>query len=243
MFKKRFFAFTLIELLVVVAIIAVLIAILLPALAKARSMARQTACASNLRQLGLALTEYTHDFNGYYPLYSESALLQPSERTPDGTNTWYDKLYFTTRSNNYLTGNDVFFCPDHKMVTKTTGISYGMNICASIDYTRSGWPTLSVKLDRLSDPTNMVTLTDTIKVVFPRFYENQGMTYVYAWFYTGSDGGGIAWPRHGRTTCNVLWMDGHVTGVMAPDPGDPSTLYMPMALSRLWVNPDHWNRN
>ncbi|HRU04718.1 MAG TPA: prepilin-type N-terminal cleavage/methylation domain-containing protein [Candidatus Brocadiia bacterium] len=59
--------FTLIELLVVVAIIAILAAMLLPALAAAREKARRASCASNLSQMGKALTAYTGDFNGYLP--------------------------------------------------------------------------------------------------------------------------------------------------------------------------------
>jgi len=56
--KKRRPAFTLVEMLVVILLIAVLVAILLPALARAREAARQVTCASNLRQWGLALTNY-----------------------------------------------------------------------------------------------------------------------------------------------------------------------------------------
>jgi prepilin-type N-terminal cleavage/methylation domain-containing protein/prepilin-type processing-associated H-X9-DG protein len=61
-------AFTLIELLVVIAVIAVLAALLFPVFSQARDKARQTSCASNLKQIGLAAALYIQDYDERYPL-------------------------------------------------------------------------------------------------------------------------------------------------------------------------------
>lgn len=72
--------FTLIELLVVISIIGVLIGLLLPAVQAARRAARRIQCASNLRQVGLGLTQFLNQKN-FFPnagTFGESIYFNPN---------------------------------------------------------------------------------------------------------------------------------------------------------------------
>lgn len=60
-------AITLLEVLVVLAVIGILIALILPAVVASREAARRVRCASNLKQIGLAINSYAAA-NGVLPL-------------------------------------------------------------------------------------------------------------------------------------------------------------------------------
>ena len=108
-------AFTLIELLVVIAIIAILAAILFPVFQSVRENARRTACVSNEKQMGLAMTQYTQDADERFP---QGQYTDANGNPSDWGNAIYPYIKNGSVSNGsgatavYNGKGGVFACPD-----------------------------------------------------------------------------------------------------------------------------------
>ncbi len=134
--------FTLIELLVVIAIISILAAILFPVFASAREKARQTACLSNLKQLGLAVTQYEQDYDEYPPC-------GVNWYTPGG-NGWAGQIY------PYVKSTGVYMCPDDPDPDPHCSYSYNSNVIQP----PNGSTVTSYPLAQFASPSKTVLLSE-----------------------------------------------------------------------------------
>jgi len=122
--------FTLIELLVVIAIIAILAAILFPVFAQAREKARAISCASNEKQLGLAVLMYVQDNDEFFPAANDGY------NNGNGTAPNQEQASWQERIAPYLKSAGVLGCPDDQeggVVDNVSGTgvqtSYAANAC------------------------------------------------------------------------------------------------------------------
>lgn len=169
--------FTLIELLVVIAIIAILAAILFPVFAKAREKARQTACLSNMKQLGLSFAQYTSDYDELYPCGNDQTIGSSSYGRG-----WFKQIY------SYAKSHGLQSCPDDPTTSTSVNtfvLSYGFNFHLTSSKPGSGFTGPSLE-SKLTSPSATVMVCEIqgnkVDVETSGYIEQQSSTV------TGKDG-------------------------------------------------------
>ena len=159
-------AFTLIELLVVIAIIAILAAILFPVFAQVREKARQATCVSNEKQIGLAILQYTQDYDENLPPSNYNDPLKPTSPS-----TWmfiidaYVKAGYPHSA--AATGSSVasvFSCPDFQATAVTANATPAHSYVANSNI-MPAWITGTGQTEFTNPPVSLAALRSPAKVV------------------------------------------------------------------------------
>ncbi len=213
--------FTLIELLVVIAIIALLAAILFPVFGRARENARRSTCASNLKQIGLAIAQYTQDFDEMYPIDAGN------EDSAFSTTIIFSTFSWTGKIQPYLQSRQVFVCPS-AIRNPAAGNPPTGNAGTTVEQSLSYWipSSMFIKYNQANDfsdydPIAVASITKPTEI--PHVYENLNGYYEArriarpVWnsgslnaTYRASGSFDIAKAGMHFEGINTLYVDGHV---------------------------------
>lgn len=169
--KRTSSAFTLIELLVLIAIIAILAALLLPPLSDAKRRATKTTCINNMRQIGIASTVYTDEYEDIIvPMARLVTPLPPDRLIPYQSYLWWpDTLRPYTKG-----GPKLYSCPNVPPVqagiplTNLYGIGMNFNELGVFPENVDPATGRFVKLSSVKLPTDTVFFADSAYVENPQ---------------------------------------------------------------------------
>ncbi len=208
--------FTLVELLVVIGIIAIMISILLPSLRKAREAALRVSCASNLRQLVVALHIYGNDNHGQLPNgsnYNGWALfwwtLNPDPKVGDEDTVGRGFIAIYPK---YIRNPAVFYCPSSELqwnyyvVQDVLGLPYdptdtpwwevghgGREREIGYFYVGNAWPSGKCEIPKkLKDPGRIVMMADRQEVAAGAWYRGSHPFFFNYTRGTGPKGSNVA---------------------------------------------------
>ncbi len=240
---------TLVELLVVTSIIAMLASLLLSVLGGIRERGRQTACASNLRQIGVATQSYFGDWEEMLLRYHATA-----------TSTIYHPWQWLLVP--YLPGREVWICPSVRypglpdlwakavpgMFIQAHGrrplpVSYGMNMWLTAGFADATSEADGPSLLLMREPARYLLAGEVedgtvfhLRACVEQFVREWRRDLVRRFPELGEVSGGLV--RHHEDRTNLLFMDGHVEALRISQTLVPQQRWWPPEL-RVWKDANY----